>query len=93
MTTESPTWRPAVSTAATLSLSDCRHAASLSEMESSTRTSAFSGRSASSLKQPGRSKPMAWPPQLPVAFFAYTSPYRKPSMYSAPKPERAPVRE
>ena len=34
----------AVSTAATLSLSDCRHAASLSEMRSSTFTSAISGK-------------------------------------------------
>ena len=51
----------AVSTAATLSLSDCRQAASLSEMRSSTLTSAISGSRASSEKQPGRSKPITGP--------------------------------
>jgi hypothetical protein len=52
---------PAVSTAATLSLSDCRQAPTLSEMRSSTATSEISGRIANSLKQPGRSKPITGP--------------------------------
>ena len=59
--TESPMPMPAVSTAATLSLSDCRQAASLSEIRSSTRTRAISGRSARSAKQPGSWKPMIGP--------------------------------
>ena len=51
----------AVSTAATLSLSDCRQAATLSEMRSSTLTSAMPGNRARSEKQPGRSNPMTGP--------------------------------
>ena len=51
--TESPILISAVSTAATLSLRDCKQAASLSEIRSSTITSAISGRSARSAKQPG----------------------------------------
>ena len=51
----------AVSTAATLSLNDCRHAASLSEIRSSTFTRAISGSEAISEKQPGKSNPMTGP--------------------------------
>jgi len=50
--TESPMLMPAVSTAATLSLKDCKQAASLSEMRSSTLTSAISGRIARSASSP-----------------------------------------
>ena len=59
--TLSPIWMPAVSTEATLSLSDCRQAASLSEIRSSTRTRAVSGSNARSAKQPGSWKPMIGP--------------------------------
>ena len=59
--TVSPISMPAVSTAATLSLSDCRQAASLSEIRSSTCTRAISGSMARSAKQPGRSKPITGP--------------------------------
>ena len=59
--TESPMPMPAVSTAATLSLSDCRQAASLSEIRSSTCTRAISGSRARSAKQPGSWKPMIGP--------------------------------
>ena len=52
---------PAVSTAATLSLRDCKQAASLSEIRSSTCTRAISGSSARSAKQPGSWKPMIGP--------------------------------
>ena len=59
--TQSPIAMSAVSTAATLSLSDCRQAASLSEMRSSTRTRAISGSKARSEKHPGSWKPMIGP--------------------------------
>ena len=61
MTTESPIWMLAVSTAAILSLRDCRQAASLFEMLSATLTREITGNEATSLKQPGRSKPMTGP--------------------------------
>ena len=51
ITTVSPIPSRAVSTAATLSLRDWRQAASLSEIRSSTFTSAVSGRVATSAKQ------------------------------------------
>ena len=59
--TESPGRICAVSTPAMLSLSDCRVAASLSEMRSSTLTSAMAGSRARSAKQPGSWKPMIGP--------------------------------
>ena len=53
MATVSPIPICAVSTAATLSLNDCRQAASLSEILSATLTNAISGRTAYSEKHPG----------------------------------------